>query len=243
MTGTRGIKAMTQEQTGMRVILAGGTGLVGGLALELLLADPAIAVVTSLTRRPSGRRHDKLREVVVDFTSPPALLAQSAGPADAVLCALGTTLKAVGGDTAAFQKVDVDYVVSVAKAGRLAGASRFVGVSCAGASAGAARFYLKTKGMAEEYVASLGYTSLHFLQPSLLLGARPAEVMAQRPAETWAQRLAPLLGLACVGRFTRWHPIRARTVAKALVAAAKLDALGAGMRVHEYEAIRALAGE
>lgn len=229
-------------QAGLRILLAGGTGLVGALTLDLLLADRDIAEVVSLVRRPSGRHHPKLRELVVDFDALPGAVASTVTAVDGVICALGTTLKQAGGDGKAFQKVDLAYVVAVAKAGRLAGATRFAGVSSVGADATAVRLYLKTKGMAQDYVGSLGYTSLHFLQPSLLLGERPAAVAAQRPLETWARRLAPLLGLLCQGRYARWHPIRADVVARALVGAIKLESMGAGPRVHEYEAIRALAG-
>ena len=41
----------TQRQTGLRVLLAGASGLVGGHCLTQLLADDAIGQVTVFARR------------------------------------------------------------------------------------------------------------------------------------------------------------------------------------------------
>ena len=50
----------------MKVILFGGTGMVGAGVLMECLDDPAIESVLSLVRRPSGHVHAKLTEVVHD---------------------------------------------------------------------------------------------------------------------------------------------------------------------------------
>ncbi|WP_044561897.1 NAD(P)H-binding protein [Azospirillum sp. B4] len=222
------------QGAGLRVLLAGGTGLVGSLALPMLLASPKVAQVVSLVRKPTGQHHPKLRELVVDF----AILAKLPADVrvDAVLCALGTTRKDAGSDTA-FQDVDLKYVVAVAKAGRKAGATYFGAVSSVGADSTSHRLYLKTKGMMEDYVATVGYTSCHFLRPSLLLGQRTQD----RPLERFFQALAPVIGPFLGGRLEKYRPIEAKVVAAALVTTASQPAIG-GVRTHEYSAIRSLAG-
>ncbi|MDZ5646850.1 NAD(P)H-binding protein [Nitrospirillum sp. BR 11828] len=219
---------------GLRVLLAGGTGLVGGHTLGLLLKSPKVAQVVSLVRKPTGMTHPKLRELVVDFATlgdlPPDV------QVDAVLCALGTTRKEAGSD-AAFQDVDLKYVVAVGKAARRAGATFFGGVSSVDADSTSRHLYLKTKGMMEDYVATLGFTSRHFLRPSLLLGKRRQD----RPLERLFQALAPIVGPFLGGRLEKYRPIPATVVAAALVTTASQPAIG-GVRTHEYSAIRSLAG-
>ncbi|MDE1148951.1 MAG: hypothetical protein PW843_20485 [Azospirillaceae bacterium] len=224
-----------EQASGLRVLLAGGTGLVGGYALSMLLDSPTVAQVFSLVRRPTGRQHPKLTELVVDFATlgdlPPEV------KVDAVLSALGTTRKEAGSD-AAFQDVDFKYVVAVGRAGRRAGATYFGAVSSVGADSTSRHLYLKTKGMMEDYVGSLGFTSQHYLRPSLLLGQRRQD----RPLERYAQMLAPVIGPFLSGRLEKYRPIPAKVVAAALVKTASQPAIG-GIRTHEYSAIRSLAGK
>lgn len=66
----------------MKVILTGATGYIGSQVLELLLSDPAIETVVTITRRPipdtllppssSSPRGDKLKQIIhADFSSWP----------------------------------------------------------------------------------------------------------------------------------------------------------------------------
>lgn len=53
---------------GYRLALTGATGDFGRAVLRWACADDAIAEVTALGRRPTGERHDKLREVSLDLS-------------------------------------------------------------------------------------------------------------------------------------------------------------------------------
>ena len=70
------------------VLLAGATGLVGGLMLQALLADHTISAVHALSRRSPNVRHPKLDVRIVDFSHLPEL-----PQVDEVYLALGTTIK------------------------------------------------------------------------------------------------------------------------------------------------------
>jgi putative NADH-flavin reductase len=48
----------------MRVIIFGATGMLGHGALHECLRDPEVERVLSVVRAPSGRQHEKLREIV-----------------------------------------------------------------------------------------------------------------------------------------------------------------------------------
>lgn len=57
-----------------RVLLTGATGMVGSSVLAALLNEDSTREVVSLGRRPSGRDHEKLTEVVFsDFGDAPAI--------------------------------------------------------------------------------------------------------------------------------------------------------------------------
>jgi len=51
---------------GKNVIITGGSGMIGGLALEHCLPDPEVSRVTSLVRRASGIKHEKLDEITIN---------------------------------------------------------------------------------------------------------------------------------------------------------------------------------
>ena len=202
-------------------LVAGATGLVGQAILARLLDDPHWERVEVLARRPLPvivARHGKLTVHVGDTD----VIARAADGIDDVFIALGTTIK-IAGSEAAFRAVDFDLVVDMARAARLAGATRIGVVSALGADSASGVFYNRVKGDMEAAVASLGYASVTFAQPSLLLGDRAALGQPERRIERFAIRLGvPLLGL--IPRSVR--PIRADVVATSLIAAVALGQPG-----------------
>lgn len=189
------------------VLLAGATGLVGGLILEALLADPTVSAVHALSRRPLPLQHPKLEVHVVDFSQLPAL-----PPTDEVYLALGTTIK-VAGSQAAFRAVDFEANLAVARA---AGARRVGLVSAAAAAANAksAIFYNRVKGELEDALKAMDFTALVIAQPSLLLGSRAHLQQPRRLGEIIASPIARLFAPLLPGAY---RPVSARAVARALV--------------------------
>jgi len=200
-------------------LVAGATGLVGGLLLNTLLDAPDYTRVYALTRRPFGKEHPKLANRVVIFERMAdqlkGLVAQDA------YCCLGTTI-AEAGSQEAFRAVDVDAVLLFARAARAAQATRFVVVSSVGASSQSKKFYLRTKGEMEEAVTGLGFTSVDILQPSLLLGPRKE----LRFLEIAGQVFAPLINPLLTGSREAYRAVQAETVAKAMLGAARRGTRG-----------------
>lgn len=196
--------------------IAGASGLVGGFALDGLLADAAFERVVSFGRRPSGRSNDKLVEKTVDFGS---FDAGDAPAPDVAVCSLGTTIKKAGSKEA-FRAVDHDAVLAFAKAAKAAGAKTFVVVTAHGADAGSSIFYNRVKGEVEAGLERLGFASLAIARPSLLLGDRAESRTGERIAVAASRLLSPLLSPL------RARPIEGETVARAVVALAKHPELG-----------------
>ncbi len=210
----------------MRIILAGATGLVGGMVLERLLAAPGAPSVLVLGRRPTGRSHAKLTERIADISEWPAILGTS--EADAAICALGTTIRAAGSRTA-FEAVDYGVVASFASAVQAAGVYHFLTVSSVGANACAANFYLQTKGRTEDMLKRAGFARLDIFRPGLLRGPRTEF----RPGERLAQIAQLLIDPLLCGGLTKYRSIQADTVAHAITTAAtKSDN---GIFVHHHD--------
>lgn len=190
------------------VLLAGATGLVGGLMLEALLADPQVTAVHALSRRALRTRHAKLHLHIVDFGCLPEL-----PQADEVYLALGTTIK-VAGSQAAFRAVDLDANLAVAVAAVAAGARRVGLVSAAGADATSSVFYNRTKGELEDALKALNLETLVVARPSLLLDKREGLNQPSRLGERIAIPIAKVLAPLLPGVY---RPVHALAVALALV--------------------------
>jgi uncharacterized protein YbjT (DUF2867 family) len=212
------------------VLLVGATGLVGGLALDLLLASPRVASVTVLARRATGRSHARLRERIAALDAPLAPLEGY----DAVLCALGTTIKTAGSQ-AAFRRVDHDIPLRVAEAAHAGGSRAFALVSSVGADARSGSFYLRTKGELEEALRKVGFASLSLLRPSFLMGQRAEDRPGERLAIAAAKATSGLMVLG----LRRYRGIDAEVVARALVAGGL--AAEPGVHVAEHDALLELA--
>ena len=194
-------------------LLAGTSGLIGRALLTLLLESPHYASVHALLRRSVRDlpAHPKLHAEVIDFERLTALPA-----VDDVYIALGTTIK-VAGSEAAFRRVDFDAVLATARLARAAGARRVIVVSALGADANSSVFYNRVKGDMERAVAALGYETVVFARPSLLVGDRTALGQPVRAGERWALRLLqPILRIVPASV----RPIDAGDVARAMLRAA-----------------------
>lgn len=202
-----GLSIMPSQQ--MSIIILGATGLVGSQLLALALLDERIAIITAPTRRPLPA-HPKLRNPIIDYGRLPEA---DWWHADAVLCALGTTIKQAGSQSA-FRTVDHDYVLAAAKQSKAAGCRIFVLNSSLGAAASSGNFYLKVKSDIENALAELDFESLTFIRPSLLDGGpRPERRYGEEIGLWFGKRLNVLIP-------KRYRPISTQAVAKAMLDAA-----------------------
>lgn len=134
---------------------------------------------------------------------------------DQVICALGTTIRNVGGSRPRFREVDLGIPLTAARLARRNGARHFLLVSALGASAASRVFYLRVKGELEDELRSMGFRSVTIVRPSLLLGERDEF----RVGEEVARRI----GFLIPGKY---RPVHARDVARRLVESARRDEPG-----------------
>jgi uncharacterized protein YbjT (DUF2867 family) len=164
-------------------MLAGATGLVGREILKALLAADVHRVDALVRRSGALGAHPQVREHVSDLKSDAA--PQTLQEMDAVLIALGTTIKTAGSQ-AAFKAVDFDAVRRVARWAKERGAKRIGVVSAMGASASSGVFYNRVKGEMEDAITALGFERTVIVRPSFLAGDRESLNQMSRPGERLA---------------------------------------------------------
>jgi len=212
-------------------LVAGSSGLVGGHLLRQLLDNPAYDRVTALTRRALPLTHKKLVQQVVDFDR----LAEVGDfpRVHDIFCCLGTTIRQAGSQDA-FRKVDMTYVAELGRMAVRHRTTQFLVVTALGADPRSRVFYNRVKGETEEAIRRLQFEGIQIFRPSLLLGKREQI----RPAERIAGLLSPLVGWVMMGPLARYRPIKAATVARAMVRVARDAPRGA--HVYESDEIRRL---
>lgn len=214
------------ERSSKTLLILGGTGLVGSNLIEQALAHPQVGRVIAPTRRPLVIS-DRLLNPLLDFDELPANAPW--WQADAVLCALGTTLGQAG-SREQFYRVDHDYVLQAANYARQAGTPVFVLNSSLGAATGSRSFYLRTKGKTENDIEGLGYGSVTHVRPSLLDGGvRPQFRLGESMGLWLVKGLRPLVP-------PRYQAVSTRDVAAAMLEAALQPA--PGVNIIESEQIR-----
>lgn len=204
--------------------LAGGSGLVGGELLHLLLADGDFEKIVSLGRRTLPIEHPKLVQVKVELADPASFAGLEAP--DVALSCLGTTIKKAG-SREAFRAVDYDAVLTFAKAARAKGAHVFVHVSSLGANPRSRQFYSAVKGEIEAALEKVGFESVYAMRPSILDGDRAESRPLERVGLAFARALAPVLG--------KYRPTASLAVARTMIAKAKERRIGS--HVIEADAI------
>ena len=153
----------------IKAIITGATGMVGEGVLHECLAHPAVESVLLIVRRPSGRKHQKLREIVHgDFYDFSALEAELKGRNACYFC-LGVS--SVGMPVEAYKKVTCDLTMALARPlARLNPDMTFCYVSGAGTDSsekGRVR-WARVKGMTENHLLGLPFRQAFMFRPGYL---------------------------------------------------------------------------
>jgi uncharacterized protein YbjT (DUF2867 family) len=192
-------------------VIVGATGSIGRELVPLVTSSPHYDKLVVLHYKPTSLAgRPKIEERIIDFAK---LASVPAIDAATVFCCIGTTQKKAG-STAAFQKVDRDIPVALAKWAAAGGAAAFITISSIGADAHSKSVYLRTKGEMEEGVARAAVRSTHILRPSLLDGKREEFRLVEEAGNKALRLINPLM----IGPLRRYRSVRTQTVAAAMLA-------------------------
>ena len=208
----------------LNLLLVGATGAVGTAVLEQALERREIRRITAPTRRPLARRAAKLENPVLDL----GVLTgdEDFWACDAVVCTLGTTIRAAGSQ-AAFARVDRDLPILVGHFAKAGGATRYALNSSLGASS-KGNFYLRTKAEAEQGIIDLGFASTTIVRPSLIDAEREESRPAEHLGVLFARALKPVIP-------KKYRAVTQQQIAQALMRGV-LDG-APGVRIVESDAL------
>lgn len=192
--------------------MIGTTGMVGTQLIQSLIENDDYSEIVSLVRRPGGLKHSKLTEHVINFDMPDTWSKYVSG--DVLFSSLGTTIAQAKSKEAQY-RVDFTYQYTVAEIAANKGVSHYVLISSAGANSNSKAFYLKMKGELEDVVSKLPFEYISILRPGILDGAR----IESRAGEKIGIQI--MNGLNKMGLYKRYKPIKAESVAKAMIMAVK----------------------
>ena len=211
------------------MLLAGATGLVGGLLLQRLEQRSDVSSVIALGRKPFSVSLSKIETMIAPIEDWPCAIGNT--KPDIAISTLGTTIRAAGSQEA-FAAIDHDAVVAFARAARGEGARRFMLVSSVSAHAGSRNHYLAVKGRTEASVQAVGFDRVDIFRPGLLRGNRQGEI---RISERFAMLLSPLTDILTPHVLDHFRSIAASDVAAAI--AAMIDSDEGGTFIHENRAM------
>lgn len=216
-----------------KAIIIGATGLVGHELVKLAVEDPYFSEIKIFVRRPSGFRHPKLQEEIIDFDAPD--IWKDKVKADVLFSALGTTLKKAGSkDTQ--RRIDYTYQYEFARIASENAVPEYVLVSAPGASPNSMIFYSRIKGELDRDVEKLAFRHITLIKPSILAGERDEERKGEEIGIKVMSFFKNVPGLR------KYRPIDGEIVAKSMINAAKMQK---DERLQEYRLneLFELAGE
>ncbi len=190
-------------------LVAGGTGLVGSILVDLLIEEKLYDEVKVLIRKGSNYKNANANVIEVDYDC----LSEYSEVinADAVFCCLGTTIKKAGSKKE-FIKVDFTYPLELAKIAMENKSDQFNIITAMGANARSGVFYNKVKGEIEDAISILGIHEVNIFRPSLLIGERKESRTGELIGVVLFKIINPLL----LGSLKKYRSIEAQIVAKAM---------------------------
>jgi uncharacterized protein YbjT (DUF2867 family) len=157
-----------------KVIIAGGTGMIGRLIIKNCLSSADIEGVTSLVRKKTNNSHPKLKEVIIadfnDYSAQNALFQN----VDAAFFCIGVYTGQVPDPQ--FRVITVDYAVSFAQALKNNSPKATL---CLLSGAGADRTeksrmaFAKYKGIAENSISAMDLGRFYAFRPGYIYPVEP----------------------------------------------------------------------
>lgn len=191
----------------MKALLLGGTGLVGGEILTLLLQDTNYESVHVIGRNHPKIEHPKLIFHQADLENLKELPEIGA---DVLFVAFGTTLK-IAGSKERQELIDVEIPTKIMKLAFEQGTKKCALVSAVGVSEKSPFFYSRMKARLDRQAKEIGFNHLVIVKPSMLDGDRKEK----RVGEKLSIKIGNFLGKT--GLINAYRPVKARAVAASMI--------------------------
>ena len=216
-----------------RVLITGTNGMIGQLILDLCLQRTDVAAVTSITRKPLGMVHPKLREVIHHDFMDLSAIRDHLSNQDICFYCIGVYTGTVPREE--FRKITVDYTRIFAETlKQMSPETVFCFLSGQGADrTGKSKLmFAQDKGMAENILEKLAFKQLIIVRPGYIYPVTP------RKEPNFFYRLSRLLYKPFLSKV---YPNIGLTSLQLATAMVKLGWGSATQQVYENKEIRQVA--
>tara|TARA_Y100000590_G_scaffold462261_1_gene625933 strand:- start:559 stop:1221 length:663 start_codon:yes stop_codon:yes gene_type:complete len=195
-------------------LIFGSSGLIGSQLLEIIIQDTNYAKIKLFVRSLPENNNSKIEIIKTDFNNLEKYKDSIVGD-DCFFC-IGTTHQDTPNKNE-YRRIEFGIPLQVAKIAKSNSVKSFIYVSSMGANPNSSGSYLKNKGQVEEELKNLNFSKLALIRPSILLGNRKAFRLGERIGIF----LMKSLSIFFLGNLKKYKPIRAKYVARAMVAIAE----------------------
>jgi len=157
-----------------KVIIVGASGMVGSIVLRECLRSDAVVSVVSIVRRPSGKKHLKLKEIVHQDFGNFETVVDGFKNIDLAFFCIGVYAGTVSKDR--FKLITVDFAVTFGNTLKQYSPDSvicFLSGQGADPSEKSRVAFARFKGMAENHLQSLNFKRLHLFRPSYIYPVEP----------------------------------------------------------------------
>ena len=197
-------------------LVFGSSGLIGGNILNFLIKNNIYDKIKIFVRSSPSNLNEKVEIIVTDFLNLNSI--SSAIKGDDCFFSIGTTKKN-SPDKNEYRRIEYNLPVEIAKIAKDNSVNNFSYVSSGYADQNNLSNYLKNKGDVEIFLQSLNFLRLTIMRPSFLLGDRRENRIGEAIGSITLKFLSPVL----IGKMRKMRPIKAETVAKAMIKSLNSD--------------------
>ena len=187
-------------------IVFGSTGLIGKELVQQLVEHRSFEIIKVFNRKEQTYNSPKIQQFIADFDKIENLKSEISG--DVIFICLGTTIKKAG-SVKNFRRVDLEYVLKIARIAKENGVKAVSVISSMGVRQ-SKNYYRNTKFEMEKGIKDLNFTKFYIVRPSLLLGKRNEVRLLEKM----------YAGLMIALRFIipeKWKAIKDKQVAKSMI--------------------------
>ncbi len=193
-------------------LVFGSSGLVGSHVLDQLIKSNSYNKIKIFVRSPALNINEKVEVIETNFINLDPIKSYING--DDCFFSIGTTKKNTP-DKMEYRRVEYNIPIDIAQIAKKNLVKNFSYVSSGYADANHPSAYLKNKGEVELFLKNINFSKLAIMRPSFLLGNRKEFRIGEKIGSIAFKALSPIL----LGKLKKIRPIKAETVAKAMIKA------------------------
>ena len=197
-------------------LVFGSSGLVGSHVLDQLINNNNYNKIKIFVRSEPSNINKKVEVIETNFLNLDLIKSYING--DDCFFSIGTTKKNTPIKTE-YRRIEYNIPTEIAQIAKKNSVKNFSYVSSGYADSNHSSAYLKNKGEVELFLQNLNFPKLAIMRPSFLLGNRKEFRIGETIGSIALKALTPIL----LGKIKKIRPIKAETVASAMIKALNSD--------------------